>query len=149
MLWAVEDSEALLSLYLRFKNDGHLGVYDELLQAFTDLHRPMQTTSLLLFWVMGKIKGLQRGYAVSYCKQVKYSTALACTDGCVPICYALLAFIKDFGVIVGIPKIIIFIISEQHRRARTPSKRYRMAKLISLALIHQAVYLSFGVINGI
>ena len=53
----------------------------------------MQTTSQLLLWVMGRIKRLQRGYAVSYCKKVKYSTALACTDGSVPISYTL--FIKQ------------------------------------------------------
>jgi len=41
---------------------------------------------------MGKIKRLQRGYAVSYCKKVKDCTALACTDGNVPISYTL--FIK-------------------------------------------------------
>ena len=45
-----------------------------------DLHRPMHTTSLLLSWVMGKIKRLQRGYAVSYCKTVKDCIALADTD---------------------------------------------------------------------
>ena len=41
---------------------------------------------------MGRIKGLQRGYAVSYCKTVKDCIALACTDGSVPISYTL--FIK-------------------------------------------------------
>ena len=49
----------------------------------------MQTTSLLLLWVMGRIKRLQRGYAVSYCKKVKYSTALACTERSIPISYTL------------------------------------------------------------
>jgi len=49
----------------------------------------MQTTSLLLLWVMGKIKGLRRGYAVSYCKNVKGYSAIACTDGSVPISYTL------------------------------------------------------------
>ena len=62
---------------------------------FINLHRPMQTTSLLLLWVMGKIKGLQRGYAVSYCKTVKDCIALAYTDTCLPICYALF-FIESF-----------------------------------------------------
>ena len=57
-----------------------------------DLHRAMQTTSQLLLWVMGKIKGLKRGYAVSYCKKVKDRTAIACTDGSVPISYTF--FIK-------------------------------------------------------
>ena len=57
-----------------------------------DLHRPMHTTSLLLFWVMGKIKGLQRGYAVSYCKNVKDCIALAYTDTFLPISYTF--FIK-------------------------------------------------------
>ena len=41
---------------------------------------------------MGRIKRLQRGYAVSDCKKVKDCTALACTDGSVPISYTL--FIK-------------------------------------------------------
>ena len=59
---------------------------------FIDLHRPMQTTSQLLLWVMGRIKGLHRGYAVSYCKTVKDCIALAYTDGSVPISYTL--FIK-------------------------------------------------------
>jgi len=44
----------------------------------------------LLLWVMGRIKRLQRGYAVSYCKKVKDCTALACTDGSVPISYTFL-----------------------------------------------------------
>jgi hypothetical protein len=55
----------------------------------------MQTTSLLLLWVMGRIKGLHRGYAVSYCKTVKDCIALACTDGSIPISYTL--FITRFA----------------------------------------------------
>ena len=57
-----------------------------------DLHRAMQTTSQLLLWVMGKIKGLKRGYAVSYCRNFTDCTAIACTDGSVPISYTF--FIK-------------------------------------------------------
>ena len=56
---------------------------------FLDLHRPMQTTSQLLLWVMGRIKRLQRGYGVSYCKNVKDCIALACTDSSAPISYTL------------------------------------------------------------
>ena len=56
---------------------------------FLDLHCPMQTTSLLLLWVMGRIKGLQRGYVVSHCKNVKGYSALACTERSIPISYTL------------------------------------------------------------
>ena len=58
---------------------------------------------------MGKIKGLQRGYAASYCKNVKDCIALACTDGSIPISYTL--FIKlsllQFGV--KNPPLICFV----------------------------------------
>ena len=56
---------------------------------FLDLHHPMQTTSQLLLWVMGRIKGLQRGYVVSHCKNVKGYSALACTERSIPISYTL------------------------------------------------------------
>ena len=88
---AVKGSEALLSLYLRFRMMGITGILRTSVR-FLDLHRPMHTTSLLLFWVMGKIKGLQRGYAVSYCKNVKDCIALAYTDTFLPISYTF--FIK-------------------------------------------------------
>jgi len=51
---AVKDSEALLSLYLRLRMMGITGLL-RTSERCLDLHRPMQTTSPLLFWVMGRI----------------------------------------------------------------------------------------------